>query len=129
MTASNNHLWKKKLAAWLHDPAEKALVLMRDVDDQGRRIGHEDGSLKALRAALGITKADFEPRADHLAAGADRPSWPEEKDGFRPAWANVRFVQQPVLIHPLSGEDIDLGKLDDIHAAHVRNASDADDGP
>ena len=115
--------WKKKLAAWLHDPAEKALVLMRDVDDQGRRIGHEDGSLKQLRAALDITKADFEPRADHLAAGADRPSWPEEKDGFRPAWATVRFVQQPVLIHPLSGEDINLGKLDDIHAAHVRNAS------
>ena len=123
MTASNNSFWKKKLAAWLHDPAEKALVLMRDVDDKGRRIGHEDGSLKDLRAALDISKADFEPRADHLAAGADRPSWPEEKDGFRPAWANVRFVEEPVLIHPLSGENISLGKLDDIQAAHVRNAS------
>ncbi len=119
----SDQFWKKKLAAWLHDPAEKALVLMRDVDDKGRRIGHEDGSLKDLRAALGITKADFEPRADHLAAGADRPSWPEDKDGFRPAWANVRFVEQPVLIHPLSGENISLGKLDDIQAAHVRNAS------
>ena len=30
-----NGLWKKKLAAWLHDPAEKALVLMRD------DVGHD----------------------------------------------------------------------------------------
>ena len=117
------NFWKKKLAAWLHDPAEKALVLMRDVDDQGRRIGHEDGSLKELRAKLRIADADFERRADHLAAGADRPNWPEDKNGFRPTWANVRFVERPVLIHPLSGEDIPLPKLNDIHAADVRNAS------
>jgi CRISPR-associated protein Cmr2 len=116
-------LWKKKLAAWLHDPAEKALVLMRDVDAQGRRIGHEEGSVAALRAQLGIAKSDFDGRADRLAAGADRPSWPQEKDGFRPLWSQVNFVDKPVLIHPLSGAEIHLGKLDDIQAAHVRSAS------
>lgn len=116
-------LWKRKLAAWLHDPAEKALVLMRDTDESGRRIGHEDGSIAVLRDALGIRKADFDKRADYLAAGADRPNWPEEKNGIRPAWANVRFAEKPVLIHPLAGEDIRLAKLDDIQAAHVRNAS------
>ena len=119
----NELFWKKKLAAWVHDPAEKALVLMRDVDENGRRIGHEDGSLAELRSVLGITKADFDKRADHLAAGADRPNWPQDANGFPPAWANVRFVEEPVLIHPLSGVNIPLGKLDDIVAAHVRNAS------
>ena len=110
-------LWKKKLAAWLHDPAEKALVLMRD------EVGHEHGSVATLRAALGIKKSDFDKRADWFAAAADRPQWPFEPDRPRPAWATVRFADKPVLIHPLSGEEIDLGKLDDIHAAHIRNVS------
>ena len=117
------NLWQRKLAAWLHDPAEKALVLMRDFNNAGQRIGHESGSVAGLRAALGIRKSDFDKRADHYAAAADRPQWPIEDDRPRPAWANVRFVEQPVLVHPLSGEAIELPKLDDIAAAHIRNAS------
>lgn len=110
--------WKRKLAAWLHDPAEKALVLMRD------EVGHEQGSVKALRDLLGIDKhADFDKRADRFAAAADRPQWPCEPGRARPAWANVRFASQPVLIHPLSGEEIDLGSLDEIRAAPLRNVS------
>lgn len=116
-------LWKRKLAASLHDPAEKALVLMRDVDNKGQRIGQEVGSVAALRAMLGIRKSDFDPRADHHAAAADRPQWPIEDGRPRPAWANVHFVKRPVLIHPLSGQELDLGKLDDVHAAHIRTAS------
>ena len=116
-------LWKRKLAAWLHDPAEKALVLMRDVDNAGQRIGHEQGSVAELRAALGIRKKDFDKRADHYAAAADRPQWPCEDGRSRPSWANVRFVDQPVLIHPLSGEQIPLGKLTEIHAGQIRSAS------
>ena len=116
-------LWQRKLAAWLHDPAEKALVLMRDFNNVGQRIGHENGSVAGLRAALGIRKSDFDERADHYAAAADRPQWPIADGRPRPAWANVRFVEQPVLIHPLSGETIELPKLDDIAAAHIRNAS------
>lgn len=116
-------LWKKKLAAWLHDPAEKALVLMRDVDNHGQRIGHEEGSVAELRKVLGISKKDFDRGADHYAAAADRPQWPCEDGRSRPAWANVRFVEQPVLIHPLSGEEIHLGKLTDVAAPHIRNVS------
>ena len=48
-----NGLWKKKLAAWLHDPAEKALVLMRD------DVGHEHGSVKTLRELLGIKAVSY----------------------------------------------------------------------
>lgn len=110
-------LWKKKLAAWLHDPAEKALVLMRD------EVGHENGSVKTLREMLGITHRDFDKRADWFAAAADRPQWPFEPGRARPAWANVRFASQPLLIHPLSGEDINLGSLNDVAAAHIRTAS------
>ena len=38
--------WKAKLAAWIHDPAEKALVLLRDPS------GHEGGTVRALEQAL-----------------------------------------------------------------------------
>jgi CRISPR-associated protein Cmr2 len=117
------NLWKKKLAASLHDPAEKALVLMRDVDNKGQRIGHEDGSVAELRHALGITKSDFDTLADHYAAAADRPNWPCEDGKSRPTWANVRFVETPVLIHPLSGEEVSLGKLTEIAGPHIRNVS------
>ena len=115
--------WKRKLAAWVHDPAEKALVLMRDVDNKGQRIGHEHGSVAALRAALDIRKTDFDPRADQFAAAADRPQWPYAEGRSRPAWANVHFVKQPVLIHPLSGEELHLGTLGEVDAAHIRSAS------
>ncbi len=116
-------LWRTKLAAWLHDPAEKALVLMRDVDNRGQRIGHEEGSVAQLRNELGIAKSHFRRDVDHWAAAADRPQWPCEDGKPRPEWANVRFVERPVLIHPLSGEEIDLEKLTEIAAPHIRNAS------
>lgn len=110
-------LWTKKLAAWLHDPAEKALVLMRD------EVGHEHGSVAGLRERLGIARADFDKRADWLAAAADRPQWPFEPGKPRPPWANVRWAERPVLIHPLSGEEIDLGKLGDDPARAWREVS------
>lgn len=100
-------LWKKKLAAWLHDPAEKALVLMRD------EVGHEQGSVAKLRDLLGIEAVHFDKRADWFAAAADRPQWPFEPGRPRPAWANVQWAERPVLIHPLSGQPINLGRLSD----------------
>lgn len=39
-------LWQTKLAARIHDPAEKALVLLRDP------AGHEGGTSKALARLL-----------------------------------------------------------------------------
>lgn len=114
MTMTN---WNLKLAAWLHDPAEKALILMRDT------VGHEWGTVQRLREALGISYGDFDKRADWLAAAADRPNWPCEAGKPRPAWANVRFTEQPVLIHPLSGEPLELGKLSDIAVAPLKSVS------
>ncbi|GHU27406.1 hypothetical protein AGMMS50256_07180 [Betaproteobacteria bacterium] len=93
-------LWQTKVAARLHDPAEKALVLLRDP------AGHENGTSRALRRLLGldVQNADrIDPdndealaatlfkkglpigiyravqRADWWAAGADRPQWPMQE--------------------------------------------------
>ncbi len=45
---SDNNPWQTKLAARLHDPAEKALVLLRDP------AGHENGTTRALTRLLGL---------------------------------------------------------------------------
>lgn len=114
-----NTLWLAKLAAWTHDPAEKALVLMRDP------AGHEGGTVRELRTTLfpqGIPaklKAAMK-RADHWAAAADRPQF---GGGGRDPWARVHFDKEPVLIHPLSGEEFDLNALGDIDPAHIRALS------
>lgn len=91
-------LWQTKLAARIHDPAEKALVLLRDP------AGHENGTSRALTRLLaigaqseadtidpdndgvlsrvlfrkGLKKAIYRhvQRADWWAAAADRPQWP-----------------------------------------------------
>ena len=110
--------WLAKLAAWTHDPAEKALVLMRDP------LGHEGGTVRDLRKKLfpGGIPTDIKAamkRADHWAAAADRPQF---GGGGRDYWAQVRFEQNPVLIHPLSGEEFDLKSLD-IDPAHIKALS------
>lgn len=105
MTHTTNY--PKKLAAWLHDPAEKQLVLMRDPE------GHEGGTARRLRQALDISSKEFDKRADWLAAAADRPSWPRSDDAGRyPQFEAVRFAKETELIHPLSGERLKLAALD-----------------
>ena len=99
--------YTKKIAAWLHDPAEKQLVLMRDKE------GHEGGTSRRLRQALDISSKVFDKRADWLAAAADRPSWPRGEDANRyPQFESVKFSRQPELIHPLSGERLAIAPLD-----------------
>ncbi len=99
----NNTLWQTKLAARLHDPAEKALVLLRD------RAGHEGGTVKDLQAILPLDEADKAAvkRADWWASAADRPQWPKDQ------WAQVHWTRDPVLIHPVSGAEINLRSASD----------------
>jgi CRISPR-associated protein Cmr2 len=117
-------LWQAKLAAWTHDPAEKALVLLRDP------AGHERGTVAELQrdifGAPGLPESLREAvkKADRWAAAADRPQWPRMKaDGPYADWTQVRFTERPILIHPLSGEEYDLGKLAEITAAGVKAVS------
>lgn len=121
MTDNTQNIWLAKLAAWTHDPAEKALVLLRDP------AGHEGGTVRELQQALfpsGLGPlAAHVKRADHWASAADRPQFPRDaKDGRYAAWTQVRFTETPVLIHPLSGTEYPLGKLD-IDPAHIKATS------
>lgn len=136
-------LWQTKLAARIHDPAEKALVLLRDP------AGHEGGTSRALARLLaigaqsdtdtidpdndevlsrvlfkkGLKRAIYRhvQRADWWAAAADRPQWPmqeitvttkkgEQKAIAVASWAQVRWTNKPVLTHPLTGTQFDLGQ-------------------
>jgi len=120
--------YPKKLAAWLHDPAEKQLVLLRDP------VGHEGGSVVEVGKALGLAtrpamrkkdgqwlEMDYDKlqqdksvhTADCLAAAADRPNWPRAEDSaMYPKFEAVKFTREAELIHPLSGERLKLAALD-----------------
>ncbi len=97
---NNERFWQTKLDARLHDPGEKSLILMRT------RAGHEGGTVKALREALALHSVDTAAvkRADWWASAADRPQWPRDF-GDR-----VRWTDTPVLIHPISGREINLNE-------------------
>ena len=117
----NDRVWQAKLAAWTHDPAEKALVLLRDP------AGHEGGTVRALREILfhgGLPDGvgTLVKRADHWAAAADRPQWPQVQG--MPWLDQVRFYRHPVLIHPLSGKPFELkGRLDEVEVEAIKEAS------
>ena len=114
MKEQEERLWQTKLAARLHDPAEKALILMRTAQ------GHEFGTSRRLRERLGLVEppaavVEAVRRADHWASAADRAAFPNrDRDGRYPAWQRVRFDERPVIIHPLTGKDFDLGELRDL---------------
>ena len=149
----NPALWQTKLAARLHNPAEKALVLLRDPE------GHENGTSLAAARLLGLNALgpDGAPvgdgtsahhlfrksipqaiyrhvqRADWWAAAADRPQWPMEqittpagKTYAYAPWARVQWTSDPQLIHPLSGAVLDMkkhGGLSDTDFKDIRERS------
>lgn len=98
-------LWQAKMLARIHDPAEKAIILMNTSE------GHEGGTVAALKKQLYSESElaqlnDLIKKADHWAAGADRPSLPKGYD-----W-NVNFLDAPTtIIHPLSGERFNVEGL------------------
>ena len=120
---TNSILWQTKIHARLHDPAEKALILMRTAH------GHEGGTSRALQGELfpqGIpdsVKAAVK-RADHWASAADRAAFPNhDSDGRYPAWQRVEFHKQPVIVHPLTGGQIDLASLTSVEPAQIEALS------
>jgi CRISPR-associated protein Cmr2 len=149
---SKDVIWQTKLAARVHDPAEKALVLLRDP------AGHEGGTSRALTRLLGlseITGDTIDPdndevlsrvvfkkglplaiyrqvqRADWWAAAADRPQWPMQQKTLPSGktfavadWAQVRWTKDPVLIHPLTGAQYRLpGGLSETDIADIKKRS------
>ena len=153
---ASDTLWQTKLHARLHDPAEKALVLLRDP------AGHEGGTSRALHRDLGfhtlpsndridpdngdvlarvlfkhgipITMYRHVKRADWWASAADRPQWPLEEitvtsPGGRTRtrkvadWARVRWSRDPILIHPLTGRELNLKTLGETDITDVKQRS------
>ena len=118
MTArSGNELWGTKLLARLHDPAEKALVLFRDP------AGHEGGTSRRLRSAIfqgepNKGAVDHVKRADWWASAADRPQLPKIF-----ARTPIRWTQQPILIHPLTGKEFRLHSLADTEISLLKDRS------
>ena len=130
---ANDTLWQTKLHARLHDPAEKALVLLRDP------AGHEGGTSRALHSLLfedelpaAILRAVR--RADWWTAAADRPQWPKREIATTAAdgqtakrrvvdWAQVRWTKQPILIHPLNGKESNLVNLADTEIGDIKSRS------
>lgn len=153
--SNDNLMWQTKLAARLHDPAEKALVLLRDP------AGHENGTSAALRRLLGLVELppSIDPdgddalvrvifknglpinlyrhiqRADWWASAADRPQWPlqeitittktgDKKTLAIASWAQVRWTNDPVLVHPLTGKQFKLpGGLSDTDIQDIKQRS------
>jgi len=128
-------IWLAKLDARLHDPIEKALILMRTGQS------HEAGTSLELRRKFGLDRPEAAIRqavkqADHWASAMDRAAFPQrDQDGRYPKWQQVRFDKQPVIIHPLTGDAFDLKKLEDIDpdevqeqaTSHLRRLVDSDD--
>ncbi|MCS7182997.1 MAG: type III-B CRISPR-associated protein Cas10/Cmr2 [Thermoanaerobaculum sp.] len=104
-------LWKAKLAAWLHDPPEKALILARTEE------GHEQGTAALLRElCFGDEQLSDElqhivEQADRWAAASDRPQWPVDKSDWRTDEILFWSRGGAKLIHPLAGDHYDLGDM------------------
>lgn len=102
--------WKSKVFAFLHDPGEKALILLRGVaHDKGTvdRMRREllGEAFDAVRGRLAPECEAVVKRADWWSSAADRPSLPA---GLRPQKA---FVNDPQLVHPLTGDPVRLEEL------------------
>jgi CRISPR-associated protein Cmr2 len=131
-------LWKIKLAARVHDPAEKALVLLRDP------AGHEGGSIVDIGKAVGfdtrlvtrrdgsrVEKVALDPEidrivtmADRWASAADRAQFPKDANERFVAWSQVRFAENGQLVHPLSGERYTVPHIgQDVLAEEIKTAS------
>jgi CRISPR-associated protein Cmr2 len=115
----NNPIWQALLHARLHDPPEKALVLMRT----GK--SHEAGTVRELMNIVFPTapspaiKAACK-KADHWASAADRAAFPNHDEERRyPAWQNVDFATKPVILHPLTSAEINLRTLSDYPASEA----------
>ncbi|WP_263835153.1 type III-B CRISPR-associated protein Cas10/Cmr2 [Salinibacter sp.] len=102
--------FRRKLAAFLHDPIDKPLVLMQT----GER--HEDRA-RRLRDQLGLADLPAaEPASDHVASAMERAFVPKER-------APVDFLDAPQLRHPFSGRLLEgASALEDVNLDGVTEA-------
>ena len=90
--------WREKLAAFLHDPPDKALAIR----------GHEERA-KQIRDELYVSASDenLVKHADQVASGLDRTFLPETQEG-----GFINFREHSFITHP-TGETnpLDIGSI------------------
>lgn len=99
----------RKIKALLHDPPEKALILGRTING-----GHKERA-KILMGKLRLDR-DLPPEvktADQIASAADRVSL----RGFPADWP-----KDPLIVHPLSGEQFSIQSLATLDHNQVRTS-------
>ena len=94
--------WTLKLHAFLHDPFEKPLILFSE---------RHTVRAEALTSLLGLPPSTAEARelvrkADHYASAMNRLVVETAQTKH-----SIDFIKEPVLIHPLSGEEYNLSAM------------------
>ncbi len=104
MTMAKTDFYTLKIKALLHDPPEKAPVLMQT------RESHEKRSQRYLDMLIGEgekLKTDEIDSADYIASASDRYQFPSRKNDYR-----ERFLRNPEIRHPLSGAGIEMERME-----------------
>jgi len=103
-------LWKVKLAAFLHDPIVKPLILMRGE-------AHEKIAEEEVKEVLGeelwklrkqVEGTENIEKADRWASAVDRPVGLRNR-----VEKSTPFPENPVFVHPLSGEQVRMQAFGD----------------
>ena len=128
----NKKTWQTKLHARLHNPADRAFVLLSDSS------GQETGPLQSLHNRLLKDELTDDMRhwveqADSWSSAADLPQWPAENsanialdsESSTPIenWARVDWAKNSQLIHPLSGWNAPTEWFADVDPVEIRNRS------
>lgn len=143
--ACSLHDLAKKALVLLHDPAghengtSQALIRLLGLTEiTGQELAeiqpdNPDISSRAMRKQRLQQSEVYTTiqRADRWAAAADCPQWPMQetatttKSGEKKAiavadWAQVRWSKNPVLTHPLSGDQLELHSLPDTQIDDIK---------
>ena len=103
-TPSHGDFWKRKLAAFLHDPPHKALDFSR---------AHEQDAAQILKAALPGFDEDWFVELTHSVKPADWTAAAADRFCFPSGAAPSRFTGKPgaTFRHPLGGAQYEIGSL------------------
>lgn len=93
---TRDEIFSKKLAAFLHDPIDKPLILMQGISHE-QRAAH-------IADLLQITYEKTEG-PDWIASAMERVLLP--KGSSRKEALQVKFLEHPEIKHPLSGKELD----------------------
>ncbi|OAG26922.1 type III-B CRISPR-associated protein Cas10/Cmr2 [Thermodesulfatator autotrophicus] len=103
----DENYWREKLAAFLHDPPDKALSIW----------GHVRRAEKLREKIYVSADENLLSRADQVASGLDRTFLPEKESG-----GEIKFPEQPIVTHPTGkGRYLVLEPLNNLKLETISN--------